>query len=222
MNINPEVKEKINMFAKRLNEALDLRLYPAIGHGRTSYIQEIFAVSRVGAHNWLHGKALPHKKKRVEIANKLGISLLWLETGIGDKLETNTCIYEAKNHAIEIPLISLVDACHIENLSRDELYKKTIIASEHSENDTLFSVKYAGNSMSPKFINGSTLIIKSNFDLIDGDYVLTKVNNIPEAICRQYIVGAENNYLVAINPKFEAIVVNLDINIIGKIIEVRN
>ena len=222
MSLHIENDEKIKMFVKRLNEVLDLRLYPAMGHGRTACVQEEFAVSRIGAHNWLHGKSIPHRKKRVEIANKLGVNLLWLESGEGEMLKVDPSFNEVKYPAIKIPLITLASAYNIENITREDLYKETLISTKYQTDDSIFAVKYIGNSMSPKFTSGCILIIKKNVNLSDGDYVLATVSNIPEAICRQYITGSEKNYLIAINSKFEAISINLNVCIIGAIIEVQN
>lgn len=206
-------------FAERLRQALDLRGYPSHGRGRLIYLQEIFNISRSGANKWIHGKALPHRQKRVEIANLLGVSLEWLETGVGLPLEVKKETFMSENLVQEIPLLTMKQVYH---------YKKTAHISEESliVNKTIptnaIAVNFVGDSMTPRFRDGSILIVQIDATITDGDYVIAKTPILPEAIFRQYIKGSSSNYLLAINTKFETIELNTDCILIGKVIEIRN
>ncbi len=207
-------------FVERLNFALNLRNYPAHGRGRINYLQEIFNISRAGANKWLHGKSLPHPQKREEIAEKLGINLVWLETGIGDPLKIDSTQYNANNYVFEAPLVSLADAYHLNECILNNTSLEKIVVSSKFEKD-VFAVKLVGNSMAPRFIEGSILIVDRSQNPRDGDFVLAHASIIPEAIFRQYITGSNGNYLVAFNDKFNPIKIDDSTQVIGKIIEIR-
>jgi phage repressor protein C with HTH and peptisase S24 domain len=209
-------------FSLRLNDALDLRSYPSFGRGRINYVQEIFEISRAGANKWLHGKAIPHAKKRVEIARKLGVNLKWLETGVGSPHDKDETLFQFSNTiAHEIPLINMRQAYQDVN----ELDKSTIeqLVVTHTTPQNAIAIKNASSAMEPKLPMGAILIVETNAILSDGDYVVAKTALLPEVLIRQFIQGAENNYLVAINSKFEPIIMDKkNVTVIGKIIEVRN
>lgn len=209
----------IKAFSERFNHALDMRQYPALGRGRVNYIQEIFNISRAGANKWLHGKALPHPKKRLEIATKLNISLKWLEQGEGSPLEDNTSLHAADNIAHPIPLLTMHQVIKHHTTSPQDT--ETLIVNNAIPKNS-FAVIHIGSSMEPKFSDNSILIIDPNAKISDGDYVIAKTHILPEAIFRQYIKGSESDYLVAINGKFETIATNEKTILIGKVIEVRN
>lgn len=210
-------------FSIRLNQALDLRNYPSFGRGRINYVQEIFEISRAGANKWLHGKAIPHPKKRVEIATKLGVNLKWLETGIGSPHDRNDALFQFNSTiAHEIPLLNLRQTYQYESFIKQTSVEKFVVSNTTPQ--TCLAVHNAGAAMEPKFSAKSLLIVDTAIKTpSDGDYVIAKTQLLPEAIVRQFITGAENNYLIAINPKFDPIeIVDEKIEIIGKVIEVRN
>jgi phage repressor protein C with HTH and peptisase S24 domain len=211
--------DKCMAFSKRLNYALDLRKYPKLGQGRIGYVQEVFSLSRAGVNKWLHGKAIPHKNTRTLIAETLGISLKWLETGDGDPLAIDATKFEAHNKVIAIPLITMAEAYSLENIVEPNHFKERIVISAHIKAD--FAVILAGNSMFPRFQEGSILIINTKKDIKDGDYVLAKTSLLPEAIFRQYMVGTNGAYLTAFNQKFEPLYIDEHVKILGKIIEIR-
>lgn len=217
--------KELKEFSERLNSALDLRKYPLLGQGRVSHLQEMFGLSRAGAHKWLHGKAIPHRKKRVEIAEKLCISLIWLETGNDDSSEINTGPLAVVNQAFEIPLLSTLSAYHLDKAleDREQFEKVQINNSLYGDCDkkTIFAVRMQGMSMFPKISEGNIVLIDQNKPLSDGDLVLATILNFPEAICRQYVIGHNRTYLVAINNKFEAITIEKGVRVLGKIIEIR-
>lgn len=214
--------KKAREFAARLNEALDIREYPAFGRGRVNYIQEIFNISRSGANKWLHGKAIPHPNARRQIAEKLGINLTWLETGEGSATTFDQELYKAENQAKKVPLLSLSQAYNLEIALKESEKKPTdTVVINLSSSPSCFAVELIGKAMIPKFDEGSILIVDPNEQPNDGDFVIAKSSMLPEAICRQIVFGSDGKYLVSLNPKFQPIKIKSNEEIIGKIIEVR-
>ena len=198
-------------FKDRLIQALDLRNFPPMGKGRVAAVQELFSLSRAGATKWLHGKSFPHKKKRCEVAEKLGVNLLWLETGNGGPLDVDSR-FEASSLIQEIPHKALN---HLHENSNDQVYASAYLPTD------VFAITYVGDSMFPKFQSENILIISPSDVPQDGDYVLAKSSLLPEAVIRQYIIGSGNQYLVALNPKFGPTIIDDAVSILGKVVEVR-
>ena len=207
-------------FSSRLNQALDLRGYPSLGRGRIAVLQELFEISRAGANKWIHGLSIPHPKMRNSISEKLGVDLHWLETGEGSPDNYKPSYNYEDGELIKIPVLSL-DAAK-DYLDTTKTNTITAIFSTKKLPENCFAVRHAGNAMEPKVSNGDLVIIDPTTSPEDGDMVLATVNSLPEAIVRQFIVGSQHNYLIAINLKFTAIPLqNETTNIIGKIVEIR-
>lgn len=211
-------KAEAKTFSQRFNEALDIRKCPALGRGRINYVQEIFEISRAGANKWLHGKAIPHPKKRLEIALKLKINLKWLELGEGSPLSHDEI--SLTNMVQHIPLLSMRQIYNRKVEINTEKTKKIVVNTDIPNN--CFAVIHIGSSMEPKFSDNCILIVDPNAKILDGDYVIAETRTLPEVIFRQYIRGSEHNYLIAINIKFEPVIIDEKTVIIGKIIEVRS
>lgn len=207
-------------FAERLNRALDVRNYPPIGRGRISYLQEVFTLSRAGANKWLHGKAIPQPKRRSEIAEKLGVSLRWLETGNGDMFEREELSYSADKRVHKIPLLTMRQAYILDK--GIDLSKEEFLVVSHDIPNNSVAIKNIGSAMEPRFHDGDILIMNPIAVIQDGDCVIAKTAILPEVVFRQYVQGSEHAYLVAFNSKFETIHIDSNIHILGKIVETRN
>jgi phage repressor protein C with HTH and peptisase S24 domain len=207
-------------FSKRFHEALDARGYPPMGHGRITYIIEVFELSRAGVNKWVHGLAVPHFSSRKKIAEKLGVNLAWLERGVGSMEDKIEGAFSPSKLAHEIPLMTLKDAYDYHK-RRVEDFEKLVV--NNTIPSTAIAVQNAGSAMEPKFSKDILLIIDTGIkQFLDGDFVLAKTKRMPEAIIRQFIMGSESNYLVAINDKFDPVAINTSVEIIGKVIEARS
>jgi phage repressor protein C with HTH and peptisase S24 domain len=207
-------------FSIRFHEALDARGYPPMGHGRIVYIMEAFALSRAGVNKWVHGLAVPHFSTRKKIAAQLGVNLAWLERGVGAIENIDKEAFSASKLAHEIPLMTLKEVYDYQK-KKTENFEKLVV--NNNLPTSAIAVQNAGSAMEPKFSKGVLLIIDTGVkQFLDGDFVLAKTKRMPEAIVRQFIMGSDTNYLVAINDKFDPIAINTSVEIIGKVIEARS
>lgn len=206
-------------FAERLNIALDARKFPPIGQGRVTYVHKIFSVTRMGANNWIHGKSIPHRNKRVLIAEKLKINLEWLEVGLGEMFDVDKDIKVLES--TRKVYISTPENVYSSQYASEESTNKYILCDETSPQD-IFVMIVSGSSMQPIIESGDYVIVSTDYILEDGDYVIVKSEIMPEAMVRQYVKGHSSDYLVATNRKFPPI--KLDSNkediIIGKVTKV--
>ena len=72
---NPMDKIKED-FARRINEAMELKGYPL--RGRARVLSKEFQISDKGAGKWLKGEAMPETSKLPLLASFLGVSTEWL------------------------------------------------------------------------------------------------------------------------------------------------
>lgn len=69
-------------FAARLNTALDHAKVPE-GRGRRVYLSKLVGKTGEAARKWLAGETLPTMATAADLAEKLGVNVVWLLTGNG-------------------------------------------------------------------------------------------------------------------------------------------
>lgn len=93
--------------------------------------------------------------------------------------------------------------------------------------ENLYALKVKGDSMSPKILDGDTLIVREQPDAEDGEIVIVTVDG-DEGTCKKLKRYPDTLALVSINPAFEPIyytweqVEQLPVRIVGKVIQSRH
>lgn len=135
-------------FAKRINEAMELKGFPV--RGRARVLSKEFEVSDKGAGKWLKGEAIPETSKLPLLASFLGVSTEWLMNG---STSTNSGIRiapvrfkstESKPTNVRIPIYKDIKAAcgvGIENFLED--------ISDYLDVDPIF-LKMMGVESNPK------------------------------------------------------------------------
>lgn len=135
-------------FAKRINEAMELKGFPV--RGRARVLSKEFEVSDKGAGKWLKGEAIPETSKLPLLASFLGVSTEWLMNG---STSTNSGIRiapvrfkstESKPTNVRIPIYKDIKAAcgvGIENFLED--------ISDYLDIDPIF-LKMMGVESNPK------------------------------------------------------------------------
>lgn len=208
-----EVEKKA--FSARFNQALDIFGVPPKNQGRSLIVAEMFSLTQRGAARWINGEVYPPKKKRKDIALKLGVNYDWIEFARGEPTLTNSQAPGVKN----LPLLDLFNAVD---------YKKAVasftgqrVAVDSNVSDQAFVVRSSGKAMSGQFPEGTILVVDPEEKPKDGDYVLASVKKIPEAIFRQLVMGDMASYLVAIDPSFASVELSKGDHILGVIVEAK-
>ena len=166
------------------------------------------------------GKREPSLDTLCTLADVLGVSVDYL---IGnDKNNTN------KNKAIKIPVYGYIPA-GIPTEMIDESYIEDF---EEINEDMLrggneyFGLKVKGDSMSPEFRNGDTLIMKKQDDCDNGEFCAVSINHT-ECTFKKVIKKENGITLQPLNPSFEPLffstreIEELPITILGVVKEVR-
>ncbi len=75
-------------FAERLNDALDIIRFPALGNGRLTRLSEILSTDRSSTDSWLKGSSFPLTSVLVKLAELTQTRSNWLLSGHGAPYET--------------------------------------------------------------------------------------------------------------------------------------
>lgn len=96
------------------------------------------------------------------------------------------------------------------------------------EGDThLFALKVKGDSMSPKILDGDTLIVREQPDAENGEIVIVTVDG-DEGTCKKLQRYPDSLALISLNPVYEPIVYTweeveqLPVRVVGKVIQSRH
>ena len=91
-----------------------------------------------------------------------------------------------------------------------------------SKTGKFFGLRIKGDSMSPRMIEGDTVIVRQQSDAESGDIVIALVND-NEATCKKLIKRTDGIVLQSLNPIYEPMIFSNDDNveIIGKVVELR-
>ena len=75
-------------FAERLNDALDIIRFPALGNGRLTRLAEILSTGQQQTDSWLKGSSFPPTSVLVKLAELTQTRSNWLLSGHGAPYET--------------------------------------------------------------------------------------------------------------------------------------
>ncbi|RDL43703.1 hypothetical protein DN730_13230 [Marinomonas piezotolerans] len=161
-----------------MNNSIDVidRLKEIHGADHYKHLAEILGVSKSGVQNWKDRNVIPYKEVCTTALEK-GISLQWLLTGKGDKMESgsNAQQFTVPHYAIQASAGggSLVEAEKIEQhltLSRDWLAREGISSTD------LIGIYAQGDSMEPTIHDGDSLLIDRTKNIIGSDGGIYVIN----------------------------------------------
>mgnify|MGYP003390895005 FL=1 len=203
-------------FADRLNICLDKEGFPPKNCGRIQLLAEMVGLTHRGASKWVNGQSTPPAKKYASLAQKLNVNEIWLKTGEGSMLgtETSTPLSTALGIPQEVVISSIKE--HMSGLTD---HKKTI-SCVLPYKGPFFGITLETEAMSPRFPNGSIIIFDESAIPKDGDFVLVQTDSFPEPIFRQLIIIGTSRYLNAQNPKFDRLSWTDDCKIVGKLVQI--
>lgn len=114
-------KRVLSTFSARLVECcIDLGLKQE--RGRTSELARMFNVTPNAAKKWLTGDGMPELSKAVEIANRAGVSVIWLLQGAGSKTARPADpLAEAVGHAVAA--LSPIESAEVADFVRYKLQR---------------------------------------------------------------------------------------------------
>lgn len=205
---------KDNKFSDRLNICLDKEGFPPKNRGRIQLLAEMVGLTHRGASKWINGESTPPLKKFASLAKKLNVNENWLRTGEGQMEESKTFAAQKETTSYLID-VNIYDPAHM--LMDNPVILNTIPCALPHEG-IFFGIPLDTEAMSPRFPKGS-IIILSQTDASDGDFVLVNFNGFPSPIFRQLLIVGDTLYLNAHNPKFDRLILMDSRRIMGKLVQ---
>lgn len=144
---------------------------------------------------------------------------------IADLPELRNQIREARLGDIQIPVLGEV-AAGVPIFASENYIDYEVISNEMAKNGSCFGLKIKGDSMSPRIMEGDTVIVRQQDDAESGDIVIVLING-DTATCKRLMKYSEGISLISFNPAYEPMtftnkeILEKPVKIIGKVIENR-
>lgn len=189
--------------------------------------------------DWKKGKSSPKYDKIQKIAEFFGVEPDWLsgKSEFKTKKEMlqhfddvyNTPALQSDVFRLEkgmkIPVLGSV-AAGTPIFAEENYIGSEEISEELASTGEFFGLKIKGDSMSPRIMEGDTVIVRQQDDAESGDIVIVLING-DSATCKRLMKYQEGISLISFNPAYEPMTFsNKDIEekpikIIGKVVENR-
>ena len=170
--------------------------------------------------NWKKGVYYPKEETRLKLAQKIGVSLTYLDSGKGVTLG------DAKFRAMDIvPIIGQAAAGQPIDAIQDIQGFVQLDAKDYN-NGEFYALNVKGDSMYPQINNGDLVIVKQQTTVDEGDIAVVLVNG-DSATIKKVSFSSNGIKLIPFNKDYEEMaygaqdVINLPVRIVGKVIEVR-
>lgn len=137
-----------------------------------------------------------------------------------DVKETDS-LYEVRPEGLNlIPLISWVQAGSwsetVDNYHPGDGIDLIPTTAKTSKN--AYALKVSGDSMEPKFSEGSIIIVDPDAYIVNKSYVIAKLEDSQEATFKQYIEEGGKKFLKPVNPRYPLIEINEETIFCGRVI----
>lgn len=144
---------------------------------------------------------------------------------IADLPELRNQIREARLGDIQIPVLGEV-AAGVPIFASENYIDYEVISNEMAKSGDCFGLRIKGDSMSPRIMEGDTVIVRQQDDAESGDVVIVLING-DTATCKRLMKYQEGISLISFNPAYEPMtftnkeILEKPVKIIGKVIENR-
>lgn len=191
------MSEIIDTFANRLTKAVSYRNIKPIE------LSEKTGIDKSKISSYMSGR-YKAKQDGIHLLSKiLNVDPAWL-MGYDVPIEPQFRIDELGNPVKEVPILGVVKAGY--NYLAQENWIGTIdINKKLAETGEFFALKIHGDSMSPVFIEGDTVVVKKQDDFESGDIVVALING-DEATVKKGKKSENSILLQPLNTNYEPLI----------------
>ena len=181
-------------------------------------------IPRNALSQYVTGKVIPKQDKLTILGMALNVSEIWL-MGYDVPMEYPTYDMTDKD-TIRIPILGTVAAGYNYFAEQNYIGELQAEGTLSPGGDELFALQIKGDSMSPRIMEGDTVIVSKTAKIDTGDIVIALVNG-EEATCKRLQKFTGGIALVPLNPNYQPMffsdeqIETLPVKIIGKVIENR-
>jgi SOS-response transcriptional repressors (RecA-mediated autopeptidases) len=178
-------------------------------------IAERTGINKGNISRWMRGENVPYGENLYKLAKALGVTV--------DELLGRE---EPPISKLTIPSAQKVDVLGSVSAGIPIELQEDIIGTIYTNSDKkgLFAVKVKGDSMSPRIMDGDTLLVRSQDTAEDGDLVIARIDN--EVTCKVFKRSHNTVTLVPFNATYAPLVYSgqdiEDLHILGKVVESRH
>ncbi len=206
----------MSQFAKRLRIAMDDKDYRQID------LINMTGLSSAHISQYLSGKRNPKQENVFKLASALGVSPAWL---MGKSESMDVPKYPVKDGEVtKIPILGSVAAGYNCFAEQNYIGELSIVFPSPESSEGLFALNIKGDSMSPRIMDGDTVIISTTAAVESGDIVIAIVDG-EEATCKKLQKFVGGIALVPLNPTYQPMffsdeqIEQLPVRIIGKVVQ---
>lgn len=203
----------------RIQQAMDIR-----GLKQTDLVERT-KISKGSLSSYVSGRYAPKQNNIYLLAKALNVNVEWL---MGADIPM-TYFKEVRsvdhNPAVQIPVLGRV-AAGIPINAVEETIDWEEIPAEMAGSDEYFGLRIKGDSMSPRIMDGDTVIVRRQDDADTGDIVIAIVNG-DDGVCKKLRKTDSGIMLISLNPAYDPMVFDhsdidtIPVNIIGRVVELR-
>lgn len=189
--------------------------------------------------DWKKGKSSPKREKLDKLAEFFGVTADWIAGASEFKTKKemlqhfddvyNTPALQSDVFRLEkgmkIPVLGSV-AAGTPIFAEENYIGSEEIPEELASTGEFFGLKIKGDSMSPRIMEGDTVIVRQQDDAESGDIVIVLING-DSATCKKLMKYQEGINLISFNPAYEPMtfsnkdIMEKPVRIIGKVVENR-
>lgn len=205
--------------SSRIQQAMDIR-----GLKQTDLVERT-NISKGSLSSYVSGRYAPKQTNIYLLAKALNVNVEWL---MGADIPM-TCFKEASSSehkaAVRIPVLGRV-AAGIPINAIEETIDWEEIPAEMAGSDEYFGLRIKGDSMSPRIMDGDTVIVRRQDDADTGDIVIAIVNG-DDGVCKKLRKTDSGIMLISLNPAYDPMVFDhsdidtIPVSIIGRVVELR-
>ncbi len=182
-------------------------------------------ISKGSLSTYVSGRYAPKQNNIYILAKALNVNVEWL---MGADIPM-TYFKEVRpadhNAAVRIPVLGRV-AAGIPINAVEETIDWEEIPAEMAGSDEYFGLRIKGDSMSPRIMDGDTVIVRRQDDADTGDIVIAIVNG-DDGVCKKLRKTDSGIMLISLNPAYDPMVFDhsdidtIPVSIIGRVVELR-
>lgn len=203
----------------RIQQAMDIR-----GLKQTDLVERT-KISKGSLSSYVSGRYAPKQNNIYLLAKALNVNVEWLMGADIPMTYFKEVRSSDHNPAVRIPVLGRV-AAGIPINAVEETIDWEEIPAEMSGSDEYFGLRIKGDSMSPRIMDGDTVIVRRQDDADTGDIVIAIVNG-DDGVCKKLRKTDSGIMLISLNPAYDPMVFDhsdidtIPVSIIGRVVELR-
>lgn len=203
----------------RIQQAMDIR-----GLKQTDLVERT-KISKGSLSSYVSGRYAPKQNNIYLLAKALNVNVEWLMGADIPMTYFKEVRSSDHNPAVRIPVLGRV-AAGIPINAVEETIDWEEIPAEMAGSDEYFGLRIKGDSMSPRIMDGDTVIVRRQDDADTGDIVIAIVNG-DDGVCKKLRKTDSGIMLISLNPAYDPMVFDhsdidtIPVSIIGRVVELR-